>query len=104
MAVYTKVYKKDLNDFLKKYNIGNLIKVINITDGIENSNYTLFTSKGKYILTIYEDRVLKEDLPFYLNLLNFLNNKGINCPKPIKKRSVVYLFKSCLRHKKGSFH
>ena len=57
MAVYTKLNEEQIIDFLKLYNIGTLIHFNGITEGIENSNFYLETSKGKYILTIFEKRV-----------------------------------------------
>jgi len=86
MAVYTKINKKDLNLFTKKYDIGKVLKFKGIKEGIENTNYFIQTSNNKFILTIYEKRVQKKDLPFFMKLMEKLNKNNFKCPKPIVKR------------------
>ena len=54
-----------------------------IAEGTENSNFLLHTSSGSYILTLYEKRVDKADLPFFLGLMGHLARKGISCPLPV---------------------
>jgi homoserine kinase type II len=83
MAVYSTIEKQELLNLLKNYNIGSLTKFEGILEGVENTNYKITTSKNIYILTIFEKRVLKEDLPFFFNLKNHLINKNFNCPKPV---------------------
>jgi len=83
MAVYTKVSDSQLSSLLEKYNIGTAKELKAIEQGIENSNYFLTTDKGRFILTIYEKRVNKNDLPFFLNLMKHLSSKNIPCPIPI---------------------
>ena len=83
MAVYTKIKKDELELFLKNYNIGNLIKYEEIAEGVENSNFKIFTSQDTYILTIFEKRVSSNDLPFFIELMNYLDIKKYKCPKPI---------------------
>ena len=53
MAVYTKISKKDIDNFFKNYNLGKVIKFNGIKEGIENTNYLIYTNKNKFILTIY---------------------------------------------------
>ena len=72
MAVYTKISKKDLNDFFSKYNLGEVVKYKEIKEGIENTNYYIETYSGKFILTIYEKRVEEKDLPFFMGLMRNL--------------------------------
>lgn len=84
MAVYTDVSDEDLNLFLKTYDLGSLRALKGIAEGVENSNYLLHTDAGHFILTLYEKRVAHKDLPFFLDLMNHLSSKGINCPVPIK--------------------
>ena len=64
MAVYTDLNKEQVIEFLTLYKIGKLISFHGITEGIENSNFYLETSKGKYILKIFEKRVDHKDRPF----------------------------------------
>lgn len=86
MAVYTTVSDEQLDTLLADYDIGRAVNLQAIEQGIENSNYFLTTDKAKYVLTIYEKRVNKEDLPFYLNLMEHLAKKGVPCPVPIKNK------------------
>ena len=57
MAVYTDVAADELADFLKHYEIGELLSYKGIAEGVENSNFLLHTSRGSFILTLYEKRV-----------------------------------------------
>jgi len=63
MAVYTDVAAEDLAEFLRGYDIGELLSYKGIAEGVENSNFLMHTSKGAYILTLYEKRVAADDLP-----------------------------------------
>ena len=83
MAVYTKLTEEDIKKILSNYSIGKLDKFENIEEGIENSNFLIFVDNKKYILTIYEKRVKKEDLPFFSELMTSLNKSDFKCPKPI---------------------
>lgn len=87
MAVYTQVSNSELSSLLENYNIGKATDLKAIEQGVENSNYFLFTEDSRYILTIYEKRINTEELPFYLNLMQHLSAKGIPCPVPIKTNS-----------------
>ncbi len=83
MAVYTSITKKNLESFLENYDIGTLNNFKGILEGVENTNYKIFTSKDVFILTIFEKRVNSEELPFFIQLQKYLCNKQIKCPKPI---------------------
>mgnify|MGYP000633713203 CR=1 FL=1 len=83
MAVYTKIENQDLLSLSDSYKLGKITKLQGIKKGIENTNYLLKTNKNKFILTIFERRVQKKDLPFFMNLMEKLNQKKIICPKPL---------------------
>src|SRR6201996_646627 len=87
MAVYTDVAADELADFLKNYEIGDLLSYKGIAEGVENSNFLLHTTSGSFILTLYEKRVAVGDLPFFLGLMTHLASRGVNCPQPVKDRS-----------------
>ena len=97
MAVYTKLNNKDVLLLGNNYQIDKVIKFQGIKKGIENTNYLLKTNKEKFILTIFEKRVHKKDLPFFMNLMDKLNQKKIICPKPLKNKKGKYL--STIKHK-----
>ncbi|MCD0422011.1 homoserine kinase [Rubrivivax sp. JA1024] len=86
MAVYTDVAADELADFLSRYDIGDLLSYKGIAEGVENSNFLLHTSRGYFILTLYEKRVARDDLPFFLSLMTHLAGNGINCPQPVADR------------------
>ena len=86
MAVYTIVDDTALGQFLERYDLGNVISVAGIAEGVENSNYLLRTDRTNYILTLYEKRVDPTDLPFFLELMETLATAGMNCPLPIVAR------------------
>jgi homoserine kinase type II len=85
MAVYTDISEVELTAFLGGYAIGDLLSYKGIAEGVENSNFLLHTSSGAYILTLYEKRVNRDDLPFFIGLMQHLNDKGINCPLPVQR-------------------
>ncbi len=86
MAVYTEVPDEELEAFLEPYGLGRLLSCKGIAEGVENSNFMLHTDKGIFFLTLYEKRVAKKDLPFFLGLMNHLSAKGIACPVPLRNR------------------
>ncbi|MGO8657754.1 phosphotransferase, partial [Rhizobium ruizarguesonis] len=57
----------------------------------ENSNFLLHTSKDPLILTLYEKRVEKSDLPFFLGLMQHLSARGLSCPLPLPRRDGALL-------------
>ena len=78
MAVYTDVAADELGEFLKDYELGELLSYKGIAEGVENSNFLLHTTSGHFILTLYEKRVAKSDLPFFLGLMTHLAAHGLN--------------------------
>jgi homoserine kinase type II len=87
MAVYTDVPAEELATFLHAYDLGDLLAYKGIAEGVENSNFLLHTSRGYFILTLYEKRVAAGDLPFFLGLMEHLAARGLNCPQPVKNRA-----------------
>ena len=86
MAVYTAVSDDALEGLLARYDIGGRVALRPIAEGVENSNFRLETTTGRYILTIYEKRVDPADLPFFLGLMDHLASRAIACPVPIHDR------------------
>jgi len=93
MAVYTKINKGDISFINKKFDIEEIISFQGIKKGIENTNYLLKSKNKKFILTIFEKRVSNKEIPFFMKLMDKLNNSKINCPKPLKNNDGKYLIK-----------
>ena len=97
MAVYTEVTDEALAAFLADYDIGTMVAFRGIAEGVENSNYSLRTTAGDYILTLYEKRVDPAELPWFLGLMEHLARRGIVCPLPVHGRDGVALRHLCDR-------
>ena len=91
MAVYTEVSDDDLVRFLDGYPLGSLLSCKGIAEGVENTNYLVRTEQGPFILTLYERRVDRGDLPFFLGLMEHLASNGLSCPTPVRDRHGVML-------------
>lgn len=91
MAVYTQVPSEDLADFLARYDVGELVSAKGIAEGVENSNFLVDTSGGRFILTLYEKRVDAGDLPFFMALLDHLANCKLPVPRAIRDRDGVQI-------------
>ncbi len=86
MAVYTDVAVEELQTFLADYDLGDVLAYKGIAEGVENSNFLLHTTRGYFILTLYEKRVAPNDLPFFLALMEHLHARGLTCPQPVRNR------------------
>jgi homoserine kinase type II len=91
MAVYTDITDQELETFLGDYDVGVAIAFKGIAEGVENSNFMLETTVGRYILTVYERRVNRDDLPFFLGLMQHLAARGYPSATPIADRSGTVL-------------
>jgi homoserine kinase type II len=90
MSVYTNVLPHELDEFLENYSLGQVQQFAGISDGIENTNYFVTTSKGQYVLTLFEELSMQE-LPFFLELMAFLAEANIPTAHPVKDNDGNYL-------------
>lgn len=97
MAVYTEVTDDDLAAFVAPYDLGAVLSCKGIAEGVENSNFLLVLERGTFILTLYEKRVKREELPFFLGLMQHLARHGLECPQPVAARDGVALRELCGR-------
>lgn len=91
MAVYTHLQQEEFDALAEAYGLGMLHRVMPIAEGIENSNFLLEyerpgEARARAILTVYEKRVKREDVPFYLSLMEHLAGRGMPSPRPLKRR------------------
>lgn len=91
MAVYTLLGAEDVAALLRRYDVGELIAMKGIAEGVENSNYFIETTQSKFILTLYENRVDPADLPFFYRLLGHLHLAGCKVPRFIEDRDGKWL-------------
>ena len=94
MSVYTSVSNAELEPFLGCYNIGKLVELNGISAGMENTNYFLDTTKGRYVLTLYE-AYSKEELPFFLHLMQHLSAHKVETLTPISDKKGQLINQLC---------
>ncbi|GGI55413.1 homoserine kinase [Oxalicibacterium solurbis] len=85
MAVFTSVSLDELSQWITQFDLGRARTIRGISSGIENTNFFITTDSGEYVLTVFE-KLTFEQLPFYLNLMRHLADRGILVPAPIPNR------------------
>ncbi len=91
MAVYTDLTDAELAALLAAWDLGAARAFKGIAEGVENSNFYLETDAGRFILTIFEKRVAKDDLPFFMAVMETLAQKGFPAPQPMRTRDGALL-------------
>ena len=81
MAVYTPITAQQAQTLLDDLALGQLIRLQGIQGGIENTNYFVDSERGSFVLTLFE-RLTHAQLPFYLELMRHLAEKGVAVPAP----------------------
>ena len=90
MSVFTPVPESVLAEWLKDYAVGRLVELKGISAGVQNSNFFVTTTLGRYVLTLFED-MSRAELPYYLHLMAHLARHGLPVPGPIANRDNEYL-------------
>ena len=90
MAVFTPLTQEELQPWFAQFNLGPLTDLQGIASGIENSNFYALTTNNRYIVTIFE-RLTKEELPFYLSMMQHMAASGVVCASPIANASGAIL-------------
>ncbi len=68
-----------MHGLVADYNLGELVSFQGISGGVENTNYFLTTTTGKYVLTLFEEFEFDE-VPYFLDVVSHLQEKGFNVP------------------------
>jgi homoserine kinase type II len=84
LAVYTALERADIEEFLSQYNVGSLTLFEGIAQGVTNTNYLLSVRGTNYILTLFENHVKLEELPYFVAVMEWWSARGMVCPQPIK--------------------
>lgn len=82
MSVFTPVSEAEARVLLGRYTLGELESLEGIAQGVENTNYFLDTTTGRYVLTLFE-KIPAADLAFYMGLMHHLAGRGVRCPAPV---------------------
>ena len=82
MSVFTPITTDEARAFIAPYRVGDIIDFQNIAAGVENSNFFVTTTEGRYVLTIFE-KIPRQDLDFYMGLMLHLHQKGVPCAAPL---------------------
>lgn len=85
MSVFTTVNPAELEQWLTRYDVGRLSDLRGIQAGIENTNYFVTAGSTRYVLTLFE-KLTEDELPFYLNLMAHLADRGVPSAKPVADR------------------
>jgi homoserine kinase type II len=95
VSVFTPITTDEARTFVAAYHVGDIIDFQNIAAGVENSNFFVTTTEGRYVLTIFE-KIPRKDLDFYMGLMSHLHANGVACAAPL-----VAADKSVIRELKG---
>ncbi|ESQ80788.1 homoserine kinase [Asticcacaulis sp. YBE204] len=87
MAVFTKVSLDEARAYLSQYQIGDLLHLEGIEEGVSNTNFKVETTTGLYALTLFEAATPEEDLPYFMDYTLHLDRKGYPAPGPAIMRS-----------------
>jgi homoserine kinase type II len=86
VAVFTPVSDDQARAFLRDYDLGDLVALHPIAEGVENTNYRLETVGGCHVLTLFEARTDAASLPFCLGLTDHLAARGYPAPRPLRRQ------------------
>lgn len=90
MSVFTPVSAEEARALLARYTLGDLESLEGIAQGVENTNYFLDTTTGRYVLTLFE-KIPRADLPFYVGLMHHLAEREVRCPAPMPMQDGSFL-------------
>jgi len=96
MSVYTTVTEAELRAYLSEFDAGELVAFEGISAGIENTNYFVDTTCGRYVLTLFEQHGF-ESLDYFLRLMAWLSEAGVPTAHPLAGKDGQYLRLLCAK-------
>ena len=82
MSVFTPVNAQELQEFLSQYAVGQLVSCQGIEAGVENSNFFVNTTQGRFVLTIFEQHSPAE-LEYFLHIMQHMAQAQLPIAAPI---------------------
>ena len=86
MAVFTPLSADQVTSFLERYDVGTLSELAEVAGGTENSTFFVTTDQQQMVLTLFEQGGTDE-LPFFVEMLDFLADHDLPVPGPIADRN-----------------
>ncbi|CAM3849053.1 homoserine kinase [Vreelandella rituensis] len=90
MAVFTPLSDAQVAAFLESFNVGTLTTLQGVTGGTENSTFFVTTDRRELVLTLFEQGE-HEELPFFVDLLDYLDEHRLPVPGTIHDREGIAL-------------
>lgn len=87
MAVFTPVDEAEAEPFIRGFGLGRLHELAAIVEGVENTNYRIETDRGRYVLTLFENRTDEAGLPFCLGLTEHAADHGLPCARLLRDQA-----------------
>ncbi|MFP4138238.1 MAG: homoserine kinase [Halomonas sp.] len=90
MAVFTPLTESQVEAFLSRFDAGSLVSLEGVPAGTENSTFFVTTDRRELVLTLFEQGE-HEELPFFVDLLDYLDEHRLPVPGPLHDRDGVAL-------------
>lgn len=90
MAVFTPLSDSQVAGFLERFDVGQLVTLEGVASGTENSTFFITTDRCSLVLTLFEQGE-HDELPFFVDLLDYLAEHRLEVPGPVHDRDGVAL-------------
>ncbi|WP_280547692.1 MULTISPECIES: homoserine kinase [unclassified Halomonas] len=90
MAVFTPLTEPQVVEFLSRFDAGSLVSLEGVPAGTENTTFFVTTDRRELVLTLFEQGE-HEELPFFVELLDYLDEHRLPVPGPLHDRDGVAL-------------
>lgn len=90
MAVFTPLGDAQVAEFLNRFDAGSLVSLEGVPAGTENTTFFVTTDRRELVLTLFEQGE-HEELPFFVELLDYLDEHRLPVPGPLHDRDGIAL-------------